>query len=170
VSANIGLDLSFWYTYNELATRSGIFWGSTALASSFTGLISYGIQTHLEGKNGWLAWRWIFLIEGLMPIAFGIFLYFCLPTTPEKARLGFTQADRDLATKRGRRSHNPEQPKLRPKMIFGCFLSPTFWLFTIQFCGYHFCSSSITNFTPVIITVRSIHYHRSDISPSHGMD
>lgn len=35
-----------------------------AVAGSMNGLIAYGIQIHLNHLNGWLAWRWLFLIEG----------------------------------------------------------------------------------------------------------
>jgi hypothetical protein len=50
-------DLSFWYTYTELATRGAIFWSTSALAGSFNGLIAYGIVLNLDGDKGWSAWR-----------------------------------------------------------------------------------------------------------------
>ncbi|KAJ5453418.1 uncharacterized protein N7458_004374, partial [Penicillium daleae] len=138
--------LSFWYTYPELATRGGIFWGSTSLASAFNGLISYAIQTGLNGKNGWLSWRWIFCIEGIMPIGFGFLLFILLPSTPEKARFGFTQADKDLAVKRSCRAHNPEDAEIRPQKIVTTLLNPVFWLFGVIFSAYHYCNAPITKF------------------------
>jgi MFS family permease len=109
----------------------------------------------LNGKNGWLAWRWIFLIEGVMPIVFGLLLFVFLPSTPEKARFGFSQADKDLAVKRSRRAHNPEDAKLRPQKILPVLLNPVFWFLNFIFGAYHYCNSPITNFIQQIVQARS---------------
>jgi sugar phosphate permease len=109
----------------------------------------------LNGKNGWLAWRWIFLIEGVMPIVFGLLLFVFLPSTPEKARFGFSQADKDLAVKRSRRAHNPKDAKLRPQKILPVLLNPVFWFLNFIFGAYHYCNSPITNFIQQIVQARS---------------
>ena len=58
------LYLSLWYKRHEMATRGAIFFGTSAVAGAFNGIIAYGIEKNLKGANGWLAWRWLFLIEG----------------------------------------------------------------------------------------------------------
>lgn len=58
------LYLSFWYKRDEYATRLAIFFSTAAVAGAFNGIISYGIEKHLDGACGMAAWRWIFLIEG----------------------------------------------------------------------------------------------------------
>lgn len=57
--------VSFWYKYDEIALRAAIFFSTWAISGVFNGLISYAIMHHLEGKNGWKSWQWIFLIEGV---------------------------------------------------------------------------------------------------------
>ena len=59
-----GLYLTFFYKRNELATRGSIYFAMFALAGSVNGLLSYGVIKTLNAVNGWLAWRWIFFIEG----------------------------------------------------------------------------------------------------------
>lgn len=59
------LYLSIWYKREELATRGAIFFSMMAVAGSMNGIIAYGIELHLNNAQGWLAWRWIFLIEGI---------------------------------------------------------------------------------------------------------
>jgi MFS family permease len=59
-----GLYLTFFYKRNELATRGSIYFATSAVAGSANGLLSYAILKDLNGASGWLAWRWIFLIEG----------------------------------------------------------------------------------------------------------
>ena len=59
-----GLYLTFFYKRNELASRGSIYYAMFAVAGSVNGLMAYGILKNLNGVGGWLAWRWIFLIEG----------------------------------------------------------------------------------------------------------
>lgn len=148
-------DLSFWYTYSELATRGAVVFSTSALAGAFNGLVSYGIARDLNGHNGWLAWRWIFLIEGIMPVAFSIVVMLLLPATPEKVRFGFSAAERQLASQRSLRSHNSPDAKLEWKKILTPLFEIHFWLITIMGCAGHFCLSSFANFLPAIILVRS---------------
>jgi hypothetical protein len=47
--------LSFWYTYQEITTRSAIFWSTSALAGSFNGFIAYAVQKSLDNQHPSLA-------------------------------------------------------------------------------------------------------------------
>jgi hypothetical protein len=38
-----------------------------ALAGSTNGLLTYAMLKTLNNVRGWLAWKWIFFIEGLKP-------------------------------------------------------------------------------------------------------
>jgi MFS family permease len=58
------LYLSLWYKRDELATRGAIFFGMSAIAGAFNGIIAYGIEKNLAEAGGWAPWRWLFLIEG----------------------------------------------------------------------------------------------------------
>jgi sugar phosphate permease len=146
-------DLSFWYTYRELATRGAIVFSTSALAGAFNGLISYAISSTLEGKNGWRAWRWIFLIEGVMPIFASFFVLALLPGTPQETKFGFNKTEIALAERRSLRAHNSPDAKLEWKKILTPLSEIHFWLITIMSCAGHFCISSLSNFLPAIINV-----------------
>ncbi|KAJ1549954.1 hypothetical protein HK096_009513, partial [Nowakowskiella sp. JEL0078] len=64
--------LGEFYTRAELGTRLGVFWGTITFATAFAGLISYGILGNLQGYGGLKAWQWLFLIEGLGTLVWGI--------------------------------------------------------------------------------------------------
>jgi MFS family permease len=70
--------LSMWYTPKELATRMAIFYGANTAAGAFGGVIAYGVG-NLDYAQGWRAWQWLFLIEGVITIAGGLCTYFFLP-------------------------------------------------------------------------------------------
>lgn len=70
--------LSMWYTPRELATRMAIFYGANTAAGAFGGVIAYGVG-NLDGHNSWPAWKWLFLIEGVITIFAGVACIALLP-------------------------------------------------------------------------------------------
>ncbi|KAI1776122.1 major facilitator superfamily domain-containing protein [Hypoxylon cercidicola] len=75
--------LSMWYTPTELATRMAIFYGANTGAGAFGGVIAYGVG-NLDGVNGWRAWKWLFLIEGVITIFAGLVCFVLLPNFPHQ--------------------------------------------------------------------------------------
>lgn len=77
--------LTLWYRRYEVMQRMAIFYAAASLSGAFSGLLAFAIQ-HMEGIAGRHGWQWIFIIEGLVPIAVSFVLYFILPDSPETAR------------------------------------------------------------------------------------
>jgi hypothetical protein len=152
-TSNRASDLSFWYTYRELATRGAIFFSTTSLASAFNGLIAYGITRDLNGDHGWLAWRWIFLIEGILPVAASFIVMAFMPSTPETARFGFSKEEKLLATRRSARAHNASEAKFEWRKTVMVLFEIHFWFLTVMACAGHYALSSLGNFLPAIILV-----------------
>lgn len=148
--------LSFFYRYNEIATRGAIFFSTSTIAGAFNGLIAYGIEKNLNGAHGWLAWRWIFLIEGILPIAFAFVVLAFLPPSPYKIRFGFTPEEKAHVIARAASAHNvaDNEYKLQWIRVPLILLSPHFWLMAVISSAGHFCVSSLSNFLPSIIKVR----------------
>ncbi|KAI5925986.1 putative pantothenate transporter [Camillea tinctor] len=143
--------LSFWYRYSELATRGAIFYSMSTLAGAFNGLIAYAIAANLDGAGGWRAWRWIFLIEGVVPCAFAFPVAALLPAGPTSLRWGFTEPEKARVVARSRSAHNADDGKLEIRKVPLVLKELHFWLFTIIACGVHFCLGSLSNFLPDII-------------------
>ncbi|KAI5479970.1 hypothetical protein MNV49_002260 [Pseudohyphozyma bogoriensis] len=76
--------LSFWYSKYELQTRISVFYAGASSSGAFAGLLGYAIA-NLDHKLGYRAWRWIFGIEGLFTLLFGLTCYFIVADTPSKA-------------------------------------------------------------------------------------
>ncbi|KAF7525051.1 hypothetical protein G7054_g11215 [Neopestalotiopsis clavispora] len=145
------LYLSFWYPYNELATRGAILYSSVALAGTINGLLAYFIETKLNGVNGWTAWQWIFFIEGIVPIGWAFVILFLLPNTPETVKLFFTPQEKKIIIARSRAAHNTGESKIIPKLIVKVLTQPQFWFVVLMDSGVHFCTTSLSNFIPDII-------------------
>ncbi|KAJ7339820.1 permease of the major facilitator superfamily [Mycena albidolilacea] len=74
------LYLSYWYTVSELTIRLSFFWAGTTLTSIFGSLMASGIL-EITG-HGWKGWQYLFVIEGVLTLAFGVFALFYLPPAP----------------------------------------------------------------------------------------
>ena len=88
--------LSSWYTRKELGFRTAILYSGSLLSGAFSGLISAGITNGLDGARGLRAWRWLFIIEGVITIFIAFVAYFLLPNFP-RTTSWLTETERQLA-------------------------------------------------------------------------
>lgn len=77
--------IGMWYRRDEAQKRFSFFFSSTSLAGAFGGLIASGISK-MNGIRGYGAWRWIFILEGLLTCVVAIVFFFIIPNFPEEAR------------------------------------------------------------------------------------
>lgn len=145
------LYLSFWYRYEELAFRASVLSATNSLAGAFSGLLAYAIQKDLDGHNGWSAWRWIFFIEGILPVGWSMVILFLLPSTPNSIRRGFSQDEKKVLLQRAAAAHNTGNNKVEPKLILKVIADPQLWLIAFIQGGMLLCSSSTANFLPSIM-------------------
>ena len=89
------------YPRESQAKRIAVLYGSTAVAGAFGGLIAYGIQL-MGDRHGIEAWRWLFIVEGIISIVLGMACWASLPRTAEHAWF-LTAAQKQLMEDRRRR-------------------------------------------------------------------
>ncbi len=89
--------LSFFYLRHELGLRVGIFLSAAPLATTFAGVLAYGITS---GHSQLADCRLLFLVEGLPTIFMAAVAYRFLPVSPEKARF-LTEEEALVAKARG---------------------------------------------------------------------
>jgi MFS family permease len=66
------------------------------ISGAFSGLIAAGVKSHLNGARGMLAWRWLFIIEGVITIFIALCSYLILPNFP-RTTTWLTEEERQLA-------------------------------------------------------------------------
>lgn len=89
--------LSCWYTRKELGFRTAMLYSGSLLSGAFSGLITAGISNGLDGARGRRAWRWLFIIEGVITIFIAFVAYVVLPNFP-RTTSWLTEEERQLAT------------------------------------------------------------------------
>ncbi|CAK7204019.1 hypothetical protein SEUCBS139899_006770 [Sporothrix eucalyptigena] len=98
-----------WYRPDEIARRSGLFYVAGSIGTISTGFITARIYSDLDGALGRAAWRWMFLIGGVITFPIALFGVLTFPGTPQhpNKRL-FTEGELELGRARlaamGRRS------------------------------------------------------------------
>ena len=88
--------LSSWYTRKELGFRTAILYSGSLMSGAFSGLITAGITGGMDGKRGLRAWRWLFIIEGIITIVIAFIAVFILPDFP-RTTTWLTEHERQLA-------------------------------------------------------------------------
>ncbi|KAI0151428.1 allantoate permease [Pestalotiopsis sp. NC0098] len=88
IEAGFVFIMSAWYKKSEIGKRFSIFFTALCFAGAASGLLSGAVIAGLEGTKGMEGWRWLFLIEGVGTVFFGIVSKFVLLDYPENtARL-----------------------------------------------------------------------------------
>ncbi|KAK0623998.1 MFS transporter-like protein [Immersiella caudata] len=91
--------LAMFYRRHEMLYRSGLFYCAAPLSGAFGGLLASALgQIEYRGYN---RWPWIFFIEGIITVLFGIVCFFFMPDTPALARF-LTDEEREWALRRMR--------------------------------------------------------------------
>lgn len=78
------LYLSGFYQRHELQVRIALFFSAASLSGAFSGLLAAAI-VKMEGLRGFRGWQWIFLLEGVFTVCFGLVALFLLPSEPGDA-------------------------------------------------------------------------------------
>ncbi|KAJ9604689.1 hypothetical protein H2200_010803 [Cladophialophora chaetospira] len=79
------LYLSMFYGRNNIALRTAYFFSVAGVSGAMGGFVAYAIG-FLDGRNGWLAWRWVLLINGIPSVATGLVIPFVLPNSIETSK------------------------------------------------------------------------------------
>ncbi|KAK0701307.1 major facilitator superfamily domain-containing protein [Lasiosphaeris hirsuta] len=145
------LYLTFWYKPHELATRGAIFLSMTSIAGSANGLIAYAIQTTMDGRYGRPAWRWIFLVEGIVSIGFGAAVFFILPNTPERVKRGFTAEEKAIALRRSKEAYNVPHTRPHLNQLVVALRDPKTWFYSVLNGCSAMSQAAWSQFLPVII-------------------
>jgi MFS family permease len=125
------LYLTYWFPTVERAKAVAFFMTATALTGVIGGPLS-GLLMQLDGLLGLRGWQWLFLLEGLPAIVFGVTTLYYLTDRPEQAKW-LAAEEREWLVARlaaeATASHGHS---------FGAALrSPILWLF----CAIYFCNN-----------------------------
>ncbi|KAK0624228.1 major facilitator superfamily domain-containing protein [Immersiella caudata] len=148
ISPMFMLIVGSWYRKEEQAMRMGVWYCCTGYVSIISPLINYGFG--LVG-GGVSSWRYMYYFGGAITMAWGIALYWLLPTDPINAR-GFNERERYIMVARLRSNNSGvRNTHFKKDQVLELILDLKFWLlFSVSLLSM-IANGPISAFIPVII-------------------
>lgn len=121
------LYLTYWFPARARGRAMGLFYFGAPLAFIFGSPLS-GLLLELDGLAGWHGWQWLFLVEGLLATAVGVWAYFYLDNRPADAawlsrdeqRTLQAALDAEEAHKYGHGPHGVAAALRNPRVLYLC--------------------------------------------------
>ncbi|KAI9166392.1 transporter [Paramyrothecium foliicola] len=148
ISPGFSLITGMWYTPHEHVSRHSFWFAGNASASIVGAMIAYGILKY----DGPLApWKMLFLIFGLITIAWSVLMFFYLPDSPANAKF-LTRSEREFAALRPKKFQKTTQTRKwdRNQFIEAMKDGKSWWFF---FFSFVICvpNGGTTSFSTIVI-------------------
>ncbi|KAF3990294.1 hypothetical protein FT663_03237 [Candidozyma haemuli var. vulneris] len=116
---------TFIYNPGMIARRSMVYYFGQYIGVMTSGLISGAIVNNFEGVGGLAAWRWIFIIDGIISVVVAILGFYMLPGTPSDCySIFFSDDEIRLLRYRLKKNHTGGRPKVN---LWRSFFSWPVW-------------------------------------------
>ncbi|KAF1947409.1 pantothenate transporter liz1 [Clathrospora elynae] len=146
--------LSAWYTRKELGLRTAVLYSGSLISGAFGGLITAGITSNMNGTHGLRAWRWVFILEGIITVIFAFSAFFVLPNFP-RTTTWLTEEERQLAVYRLQEDVGEDDWVSAENQTFFhglklALMDIKTWVLMVLLLSI-VSSSSVTNFFPTVV-------------------
>ncbi|KAI1861478.1 hypothetical protein JX265_009445 [Neoarthrinium moseri] len=138
-----------WYKKQEQAFRMGAWYCATGYVSIISPVINYGLG-HITGSLS--PWRYMYLVAGLITIAWSFVILFLMPPEPVRAKR-FSDRERYIAVARMRSNNSGiRNTHFKRQQLLELVSDAKFWLiFAIAFLVL-VANGPVSTFTPIIIS------------------
>ncbi|KAF9486022.1 MFS general substrate transporter [Pholiota conissans] len=142
--------ISTWYTRHEVQKRLAAFYLVGILVGGFSAIFAY-VLTLLGGKAGIPAWSWIFIVEGLITIVFGVIAWFFLPSFPDQNTF-LSPEDTDIILRRVEKDRGDSLPDtLTKEVIIKHLLDWKLWAIGLMYMCTTMPAYAISYFITIIL-------------------
>ncbi|KAK7743697.1 hypothetical protein SLS62_010474 [Diatrype stigma] len=130
-----------WYTPRELAKRLAIFGVSGVAGSMFLGVLQAALYQNLGGARGLEGWQWLFIVSGLITMAWGFLGFLVIPDAPAITRAAYLSGpERALAHARMAHSGTATAELVSARLLLRkmrlLFASPVAYLFLAAYLQF----------------------------------
>ncbi|KAE8448352.1 hypothetical protein EG329_009596 [Mollisiaceae sp. DMI_Dod_QoI] len=144
--------LSCWYKRSEFGIRAAIFFSAAAVSGSFGGLLAAAI-VNMKGLGGRPGWAWIFILEGIVTVLFGISAIWLVHDFPDDAKF-LSEQDRERVIRRLKldQQSSAEHEEFKMKYVWMAMKDYKMWLGMIIYMGCDMPLYAFSLFLPSIIS------------------
>jgi sugar phosphate permease len=130
--------------------RVGFFFSAAAMSGAFSGLLAAAI-VQMDGLRGMRGWQWIFLLEGLFTVCYGVAIFFILPNSPHDVKI-LSPAEAEHCVRRLEEDGPAkESGAFNLKALLSAFRSPHILILCIVLFVNGTSLFGLANFAPSIV-------------------
>lgn len=150
VAPGFSLVTGMFYTRKEQPIRQGGWFIGNSIASILGGLIAYGVGNISDSPLP--LWKLLFLIEGAVTVAYGIFMLFTLPDSVSTAWF-LNEEERAIALARTLKNKTGvlDNDVFRWPQVWEALRDPQVWFLTLYTCAVNLPNGALTTFTPLLV-------------------
>ncbi|KAL4881663.1 MFS general substrate transporter [Aspergillus karnatakaensis] len=148
--AGSGFIIASYYRKSEVALRMAGFYAFGQAGACFSGLLAYAIMD-MDGTGGYEGWRWIFILEGLITIAFSIIVFVVVPNFPAQATW-LKASEREALLARLDEDKGPGQGEPAKRDWIEAASDWKIWIMTLLFFCADMSAGSLSSFNPTILS------------------
>lgn len=145
----IVLYLTYWFPHQLRGRVMSFFVLAIAVSGMTGGPLSGWILQHMAGVEGLKGWQWLFLIEGLLPIAMGICANFILDDRPRDA--SWLTEDERLVLTANLSSAGEGQRHSPLRAFLSALKNPKLWIATSGYFSITWAGMVLNFWAPTII-------------------
>jgi len=148
VSPIFMLVVGLWYTHEEHSLRSSLWYSFSGGSLLISPLINYGLA-HIEGGR-LKSWQWMFIVAGLITLAWGVALIWVFPDTPQEAK-GWSPEDKRVLLERIRRDNSgTENRQFKPSQVWEALTDYQFWGLALIGLLSNTGAATLTTFSSIV--------------------
>jgi MFS family permease len=140
--------VTLWFAPQHRVKAVGLIYTSAALAI-ILGSPAGGALMTLDGVGGLHGWQWMFLVEGLVTVLVGVFVWLVLPSRPQEARW-LTKMEAAELSRHATADDHPSPSQLRGNVALA-FGRPTILLLAAVYFLNQLIGAAVGFNTPAII-------------------
>ncbi|KAG6915780.1 hypothetical protein DXG01_009862 [Tephrocybe rancida] len=129
------------------------FFSTASLSGAFSGILAYGI-IQMDGVGKRPGWAWIFILEGLFTVVFGLTAFYTLPRSPAHARF-LNEKEKEFVITQlkesGATGRDEETDAFSWREVKQAFLLPQVWMLAVIFFLDGVLVYGLAYFTPSIV-------------------
>ncbi|KAH8901302.1 MFS general substrate transporter [Thozetella sp. PMI_491] len=149
ISPGFSLLTSIWYTPSEHTSRHALWFAGNSIALAFGSLLGYGIG-HAQGTIA--PWRLIFIIFGVITLAWSVVVLVFLPDAPESASF-LTEDERTAVIVRSQQAQATHKSgKYVRSQVLEALVDPKTWFLFSYTVLSSLPNGCFTNFSSIIIS------------------
>ncbi|PMD55218.1 MFS general substrate transporter [Hyaloscypha bicolor E] len=144
------LQLCYWYRPDEMSRRLLYFYILGNFSTVISGVLAYAFDG-VSGNGGLSGWQWLFLVEGLITIIFGVILYFLLPDFPPTARWLTEKEKAFIQARLPKNAPREAESNFNFREIIIQLKDFKMWLFTLCWATFTVGTSGLTFYQPTVV-------------------